>query len=533
MPNLSTRESWGTRLGLIFAVAGNAIGLGNFLRFPVQAAENGGGSFMIPYVIAFILIGIPLMWMEWGIGRLGGKHGHGSTPGMFSRLWNHPVAKYLGVLGLIIPFVVLIYYVFIESWTFAYSVFSLTGTFQEYMTQHKTEGSSELLLMKNFLQGYTGVENQAFFAGTTLAWSFLSVTLVANAWILYKGLSGGIEWFSKWALPMLFVFAIILVIRIFTLDAIPGSNGTVWQGLGYIWNPDLSRLGDVDVWLAAAGQIFFTLSLGMGSIHAYASYLKPKDDIALSGLATGITNEFAEIILGSCIAIPVAVLFFGLSETITIAQGGSFNLGFVSMSVIFNHIEYGQFFGFIWFFLLFFAGITSSVAMGLPIITFLKDEFQLSHKKAVSILVGLTVACVIPVVLYNRFGYLDELDFWAGTFMLVLFGAVETILFVWVFGIDKAWAEINQGAAMKIPKVFYFIMKYITPTFLIVLLGAWIYNSAWDILIYEKSAGGGSVNPENIGVVTAARVFIVGFILLFAYLIYLAWKQHAKKEVKS
>jgi len=94
------REQWGSRIGLILAMAGNAVGLGNFLRFPRQAVANGGGTFMIPYFIAFLLVGIPLMWVEWGIGRKGGQHHHGSLPGQFDVLWKHPIAKYLGVMGL-------------------------------------------------------------------------------------------------------------------------------------------------------------------------------------------------------------------------------------------------------------------------------------------------------------------------------------------------------------------------------------------------------------------------------------------------
>jgi len=107
------REFWLSRTGLILAMAGNAIGLGNFLRFPVQAAENGGGAFMIPYIIAFLIIGIPLMWVEWGMGRYGGARGHGTSPAIFSLLWNSPIAKFIGVFGLWIPLVVAVYYIYI------------------------------------------------------------------------------------------------------------------------------------------------------------------------------------------------------------------------------------------------------------------------------------------------------------------------------------------------------------------------------------------------------------------------------------
>ena len=114
------RESWASQLGLVLAMAGNAVGLGNFLRFPALAARNGGGTFMIPYFISLLLLGIPLMWIEWGIGRHGGKHKFSTSPGMFEVLWNNPLAKYLGALGVFIPLAFVIYYTYIESWTLGY-----------------------------------------------------------------------------------------------------------------------------------------------------------------------------------------------------------------------------------------------------------------------------------------------------------------------------------------------------------------------------------------------------------------------------
>src|SRR5918998_3715359 len=141
-------EAWGTRIGLILAMAGNAVGLGNFLRFPVQATANGGGSFMITYFIALLLLGIPLMWIEWGVGRNGGRFRKGHIPGMFAALWRHPAAKYLGVLGMVIPLTVMIYYTYIESWTLAFTFFSLTGDYFGHETQ---EG------MVAYLQSFQGI----------------------------------------------------------------------------------------------------------------------------------------------------------------------------------------------------------------------------------------------------------------------------------------------------------------------------------------------------------------------------------------
>ncbi len=141
------RALWATRIGLILAMAGNAIGLGNFLRFPVKAAANGGGAFLIPYICALVLLGIPLMWVEWTIGRYGGAHGHGTTPGMFSLMWRHPAAKYLGALGIVLPFTIVVYYTFIESWTLAFSWFSGTGSYV---------GATSRDAMGQFLRGFQG-----------------------------------------------------------------------------------------------------------------------------------------------------------------------------------------------------------------------------------------------------------------------------------------------------------------------------------------------------------------------------------------
>jgi len=512
MSENNNREQWGSRIGLILAVAGNAIGLGNFLRFPVQAAQNGGGAFMIPYFIFFLILGIPLMWIEWGIGRHGGRFNHGSAPGMFDVLWKNKAAKYFGAIGLFISLVIMIYYTYIESWTLGFSFFSITKTYFD---------ETSFDTMKNFLYSYQGREAGTHFDSLLPAYIFMLITFTVNFWILFKGISAGIEKLAKIALPLLFIFAIILAIRVLTLGAPDPAHpeNSVINGLAFIWNPDLSKLGNPSVWIAAAGQIFFTLSVGMGTIHAYASYLKPKDDIVLSGLSTSATNEFAEVILGGSIAIPAAVAFFGLTMTTQIAQGGAFDLGFVSMPLIFRQIPYGEFFGFLWFLLLFFAGITSSVAMGQPVIAFLEDEFKISRKKATALLAIVVLIAVQFVIFFLKFGFLDEMDYWAGTFGLVLFAFVETVLFMWVFGADKAWKEMNEGGDIAIPKIFYPIMKYVTPTVLFVIMIWWFVQDAFPILLLSNS------NPEQVPYIWGARILMI---LLYAGLFYLIKKAWGK-----
>lgn len=518
MPNNnSEREQWGSRIGLILAVAGNAIGLGNFLRFPVQAAQNGGGAFMIPYFIFFLILGIPLMWIEWGIGRHGGKFHHGSAPGMFDVLWKNKLAKYFGALGLVISSIILIYYTYIESWTLAYSFFSITKSYF---------GLENFDQMKTFLYNFQGRETGPYFDGIGTAYIFMLITFALNFWILYKGISKGIEKLAKIAMPLLFLFAIIIAIRVITLGTPNPSipENSVANGFGFVWNPDFSKLSDPKIWLAAAGQIFFTLSLGMGTIQAYASYLTPKDDIALSGLTTAATNEFAEVILGGSIALPIAVAFFGVTVTTQMALGGSFDLGFASMPLVFERIPFGEIFGFLWFLLLFFAGITSSVAMGQPVVAFLQDEFGMDKKKAVVTVGTIVLIAVQFVVFFLKFGFLDEMDYWAGTFGLAVFALIETILFMWVFGADKAWLEMNEGGDIKIPRIFYYVMKYITPLALLFIMAWWFINDAIPILLLSN------VTPENVPYIWGARIFMIVILLLTFFLIKYAWKN---KEAKN
>jgi SNF family Na+-dependent transporter len=510
------RESWGSRLGLILAMAGNAVGLGNFLRFPRQAVLNGGGAFMIPYFVALLLLGIPLMWVEWAIGRFGGRHGHGSTPGMFALLWRHPVAKYLGALGIAIPLCFVTYYTTIEGWTLAFAGLSAVKHYW---------GVDTFAEMSRYLGQFQGREAAGageYFSGVGAVLTFYLVTLGINLWVLSRGVSRGIERLAKIALPTLFLFAVVLVVRVVTLPApdLAHPENTVAAGFAYIWNPDLSMLGNPAVWLAAAGQIFFTLSIGTGSIHTYASYVRPDDDIVLTGLSTSATNEFAEIVLGSSIAIPAAVAFFGLTETRMIAEAGSFDLGFQAMPLIFQKMGVlGPLWGCLWFALLFFAGITSSVALAQPSIAFLQDELGLTRGRAVAATGGIMLAGGLPCVLFLGHGFLDEMDFWAGTFGLVVFALVEVVLFALVFGIDRAWDEMTRGADLRLPRGVRFVLRWVTPVFLVVMLAAWAVRDAVPVITLAGR------DPADVPYLLAARGLMLAVLALFVVLTWWAWRR--------
>lgn len=515
-----TKDRWATRMGLILAMAGNAIGLGNFLRFPAKAGANGGGAFMIPYFCALLFLGIPLMWVEWAIGRHGGAKGHGSTPGMFHIMWKHPVSKYIGAFGIFLPITIAVYYTFTESTTMGFSFFSGTG---------KYFGTATRDAMAKFLRGYQGVESNEYFSSIIPALIFLAITLGLNYLFLYRGISKGVELLGRYGMPLLFIFGIILAVRVLTMGT-PDSSHPNWNiasGMGFIWNPDFSLLTRAKVWLVAAGQIFFTLSLGQGMIHTYASYVRERDDITLNALSTSSLNEFAEVILGGTIAIPVAVAFFGLEATKRIAEGGAFDLGFVSLPVIFQRIPVGQLFGAMWFLLLFIAGITSSVAMVQPLIAFLTDEFGWSRKKAVNVIFSILTVAILFVVFFFKYGVLDELDFWAGTLGIVLFGVLEIIIFSWVFGIKRGWEEMHKGADFKIPRFVKFVLKFITPLYMLIILAVWTYQDAPGKFMMKGEA---QVRHPYLW---AARGVFLAIIIAILILTRLAWRKKATAKVKE
>jgi SNF family Na+-dependent transporter len=467
------QDAWGTRLGLILAMAGNAVGLGNFLRFPVQAMNNGGGAFIIPYLACFVLMGIPLLWIEWSMGRFGGKYGHHSTPFMLEVMDKRKFWKYLGVFGIFTNLVVAAYYCYIESWTLSWVYHTLIGSF---------DGKTQMQVadfFKNYIDletSYIGIPYESLF--------FYVICLILNVFILSKGLSGGIEKVAKVGMPLLILLGIFLAYKGITMKA--GEQGALFDGavgLNFLWEPKFDSLLNPNVWLAAAGQIFFTLSVGMGTVHCYASYVKTKDDIALNAMTAGWTNEFVEVLLGASIVIPISVGYLGIDKVLELTASGGLGLGFKTMPYLFEQWGdvLGVFAGVSFFGLLFFAGITSSLAMGSPWIGFMKDEFNFSEAKA-AISFGLVVLILgLPTVLFFNYGVFDEYDYWVGTVALVVFALAETILFSWIFGLKRGWKEITDGSDIKVPIVYKFIIKWITPFLLIyVFLGALITPAHGD-----------------------------------------------------
>ena len=410
-------ESWGSRVGLILAMAGNAVGLGNFLRFPVKAVENGGGAFIIPYIISFLLMGIPLLWVEWSMGRYGGSKGDHSTPFILDNMTKKSLWKYFGVFGIFTNSGVKSYYTYIESWTLTYTIKSLKGDFF----------GMDIAKVGQVFDQYVDISGGVNIP--IIALLAFTVTLVINIYILSKGLSGGIEKVAKIAMPMLIAFGAFLALMAFSMgDTGKCADCNSHVGMDFLWSPQYDSLWNPKVWLEAAGQIFFTLSVGMGTIVCYSSYVKKRDDIALNAMSAGWMNGFVEIVLGASVVIPIAVGFLGLDW---VKENAGFMMAFKTMPYLFD--QWGHVIsviaGVAWFGLLFFAGITSSLAMGTPWMGFVQDEFDWSRNKASWTLGVFIFLLALPTIFFFEYGVFDEYEYWTGTVSLVVFALAEVILF--------------------------------------------------------------------------------------------------------
>ncbi|MCB1276219.1 hypothetical protein [Prosthecobacter sp.] len=519
------KEAWGSRLGVIMAVAGSAVGLGNFLRFPGLAAQYGGGAFMLAYAISFLIIGLPIGWAEWAMGRHAGQLGYNSAPGAFACIMRNRWAKYLGIIAVIVPVVIYMYYVMIEAWCLGYAVNFWSGKLSLHDAK-ETVG---------YFAGFVGAAKDA--SAMTFSWHaalpWLIGVFVFNFYLIYRGLSGGIEKMCKIAMPTLIVLALLLLVRVLTLGAPDPArpHDTVGNGLGYLWNPTkvmvsktqpaagekprevvgsaaiaeakaevaasggslelrevgvIEQLANPSLWLAAAGQIFFSLSVGFGVIIVYASYLRKNDDVVLSGLTASSTNEVCEVALGGLITVPAAVAFMGIASVAGVA-GSSVGLGFKVLPLVFAQMPFGMFFGGAFFFMLFLAAVTSSISMLQPGIAFVEEALGVGRRASVAIL-GLLTTFGTGFVLYftGDLKALDTLDFWVGTFLIFILATIQIIMFGWSWGIEKGFSELHHGAAIRVPWVFRPIMKWICPGFLLIIFAMWLMK---EVFGYDLAAG--------------------------------------------
>lgn len=468
-------QTWTSRLGVILAVTGSAVGLGNFLKFPGQLATYGGG-FLIPYFVALLVIGLPLAWVEWTLGRQGGARGVNSVPGIVLALTGRRRLSALSAVAPLIPLMIYCYYVIIEAWCLGYALRYLGGGF----------GFAEPARYGEHFAAYVGLGADGGMVSQPGLLAILGLCLAGNLAVIWLGVSRGIERVCTWAMPLLVLCALAIVVRVLTLAPVEGR--TVLDALGAVWNPERSltladgsmrtvtlaqTLANPDAWLAAAGQIFFTLSLGMGVLITYASYMKRDDDVALSSLTACAGNEFCEVALGGMLSIPAAFLFFG--SAVLISVPGLFGLGFVSLPNVFDRMPGGAAWGFCFFLLLFLAAITSSLSMLQPAVAFLEEGLGLTRRGAVAAIGLLTLPGIaLAAWLSHGFTALDTLDFWMGNLAILVCALVICIVFAWMLGTRAGLAELRRGAEIPVPGLLGPVLRWITPAFLLVVLGAFL-----------------------------------------------------------
>ena len=560
--NKNGKDQWSSKIGVILAVAGSAVGLGNFLRFPGLAAQYGGGIFLIPYFTAFLLLGLPLAWMEWSLGRYGGRHGYNSVPGIYHTAWRHPVAPYLGVLGVVMPVMIFSYYLYVEAWCLSYALrylfcmmspsalgitpemvigylgsqpdilydffkgnaallgsvdLSSVNAYLDWVKANPDAFNSVLSANQDavlgYLQSQTTLNNSIYYniffgnligiggngeaLGNVAKYGALGSSLVTllicfvlNYWIIFNGISKGIERFCLYAMPALFVCSIIVLIRVLTLGTpnpeLPDQN--LVNGLGFMWNP-VKPGSDVgfweslmrpDMWMAAAGQVFFSLSVGFGLILTYASYINEKEDLAFSAFTAASANSFAEVVLGGLITLPAAFVFLGGSY-LEGHMGSTFELGFKVLPNVFSQMPAGQFFGFLFFFLLFLAAVTSTVSMLQPSIALFEEGLGMRRKDSVAFLGFITlIGLGFTVYFSSGLAAMDNLDFWMGQALIFVLATIQAILFAYALGMKKGMAELRNHAKMRIPRFVEFVMKYVTPSYLIIVFIAWSWTNLPD-----------------------------------------------------
>ncbi len=517
----TSKQQWGTKIGVILAVSGSAVGLGNFLRFPGQAAQNGGGAFMLPYFCALLFLGIPIGWAEWTMGRYGGKRGLHSAPSILASIGRNRFFLYMGVIGVLIPLAVSFYYTYIESWCLGYAWYYLTGGIGVDTSQPIAQQTATA---KDFFARMVGLHSHGIFTAESYeTFIFWAIAFSVNIYLIYRGISGGIEKFCSLAMPTMAVCALFVLIRVLTLGTPDPSHPeqNVINGLGYMWNPNFSALTNSQTWLAAAGQIFFSLSVGFGVIINYASYMRRNSDVVLSALTASATNELFEVSFGGLITLTASFVFLGLSGTIDAVSGGTFGLGFATLPVVFAHMgKVGNLVGAVWFFMLFLAAITSSVSMYQPALAFLQESMEWNRKHATTVLVGICLIGSVMVMYFSEgMRFLDTIDSWVGTFLIFVMASVQLIAFAWFFGIEKGWEEAHEGARIRIPSFYKIIMKYISPLYLGIVFVSFCYRNLPDWITKVTSS-----------IDRILALLLLAGVTLFLFICTVIWEKRSQEQ---
>ena len=442
------RENWSARSGFIIAAIGSAVGLGNIWRFPYVAYENGGGAFLIPYLIAIFAAGLPLLFLDYAVGHKFRK----APPTAYKKLMN---AESLGWWQVMVTLVIGIYYASVLSWAGSYMFYSFG---QQWGTD------TQAFFFNTYLQNGEGL---AFGFVPTLFWG-LVIVWSAVMLILYGGVRRGVELANKIFMPLLVILFSILVIQAVRL---PGAL----DGLNAFFTPNWEAMTNYKVWLAAFGHIFFSLSVGFGIMLTYASYLKRKTNLTGSGVVVALANSSFEILAGIGVFAALGFMAFSSGAKVEDVVSGGIGLAFIAFPKIISSLGAGgDLFGFLFFASLTVAGITSMVSiLQVPIAAF-QDKLGWSHKKSVTLIAG--GSAVVSTLLFSTqsaITFVDIIDYFANNIGIVGGGLISIILVSWLRRplMQQIQSHINQYSSIKLGMGWNFLLTVVTPLSLLVALG--------------------------------------------------------------
>ena len=436
---INKREQWGSKLGFILAASGSAVGLGNIWKYPHMAGQNGGAAFTIVYLVCILVVGLPILLGELVIGR----NTQLSPVGAFNKLADKSNWKWVGFLGVASAFVILSFYGVVGGWTLRYTVYSLSGGFESLSGNADASGEVFNSFISNSI-------NPIF-------WQLLFMSFCIG--IIIKGVKSGIEEGSKIMMPLIIVILGILVVRGLTLDG--GSEGLI-----FLFKPKFSDLTPSSIVLAL-GHAFFTLSLGMGTMLTYGSYLDKKQNLFSSAIWV--------ILLDTAIAMLAGTAIF----TIVFAMGADPSAGagliFVVLPTIFPQIGGGLVWGTLFFFILFMAALTSAISILEVITAYFIDEKGWSRERATlsfgGVITIVGIFCSLSLGNFNitsifDISFFDFMDELSSKYMLPIGGALTAIFILYKWGVEAFLDEIKIG--MERIKIDWELVKTISNTLFIV-----------------------------------------------------------------
>lgn len=437
------RDSFGSKLGIIAAAAGSAVGLGNIYRFPCIVGESGGAAFIIVYILIVLCLGIPIMLSELVLGR----HSKKNLVGTFKALAPGTAWKIVGYMGVICSLFILSFYSTVAGWTLEYIIKAVTNYFS----------GKDIAMIE---QGFADFQNAPV---RPVLWQLIFI--IMTALIILGGVKDGIEKYTKILMPALFVILIILAVKSLTLN-----NSS--EGLKFLFKPDFSKI-DGKVILNALGQAFFSLSVGMGCLITYGSYIDDKDNLTTTTLSVTLTDTLVAILAG--------IIIFPAAFSFGVQPEAGFGLAFNTLPMIFDQMIGGYFFCIIFFVLLAIAALTSTISSLEVIVAFISEELKI--KRSIAAIIGAASAAAIGIfaTLSLRDGSVftisekplfNTMDFLTAN-ILIPIGALLIVIFLgWKMKKDIFYNEITNHGSLKIgiKNAMFFVIKYLAPIVIIVII---------------------------------------------------------------